>query len=86
MIWCQLTEFLRGLVRPDYKASSVKCSFCQSDVPNGFGEGVWGIQVYICKNCVAKSVEMIASQDPAWRNEQLGSLTSSTPNPLRDDS
>jgi|SRR6516162_9274543 len=52
----------------------VECSFCGSAIAEGSRHAVAGPSVFICRECIGICIEVMATEDPAWRDQKIEAL------------
>ena len=52
----------------------VECSFCGSAIAEGTCHAVAGPRVFICRECIGICIEVMATEDPAWRDQKIEAL------------
>jgi hypothetical protein len=56
------------------------CSFCGQEFLRGWRHGVHRTNVSVCRDCFGACLEMIAKDDPEWRDRKIETLVN-----LRDN-
>ena len=51
-----------------------RCSFCANIFAEGRRAGVAGPGAFICRDCIGLCAEVMAEEDPEWRDQKIEAL------------